>query len=64
MNDTLKERLSKKNILHFEGIDFLVENANVVAYIEGLKIFPLKQSHIELLKTNSIDIDKTIHEFD
>lgn len=56
----LEKLLSEKNIFHIEGIDFLIANSHVIAFIEDLKIFPLKQSHIEFLKKNRIPIDPNI----
>lgn len=59
-DSTLKKRLSKKSIFNFEGIDFLSLNNNIIAYIDGLKIVPLKQSHLELLEKNFIKIDPNV----
>lgn len=60
---TLKNRLTKKALLNIDGIDFLITNFEVVAYVEGLKILPLKQAHIDLLTLNSIKINPQVVKF-
>jgi hypothetical protein len=58
MDTTLKSRLSKKTLLNIDGVDFLVINESAVAFMDGFKILPLKQSHRELLKKNFVNINQ------
>lgn len=54
--ETLKSKLTKRAILTVEGVDFLVMKGKVIGYFDGNQVYPLKQSHIELLKNQQIDI--------
>jgi hypothetical protein len=57
---TLKNRLTKKALINIDGVDILITNFEAVAYVEGLKILPLKQAHIDLLTNHSIVINPQI----
>jgi len=56
----LKNRLMRKTIINIDGVDFLITNFEAVAYVDGLKILPFKQAHIDLLKTHSIKINPQV----